>query len=165
MRGQGLLNGFVGVRQRRVLGAWEHARMASSSNIRPARSKRPARARRFGAVAAWWRLQRGDLAKDAIISVVVGVPAPFRRHVVGRQASGTAGRIGDAIAARQDVLAKSIADRQDDLARDLANQAEVLENTRFVRQIATSKGKTPKPFASINLRGAQLGGLPSGVPT
>jgi uncharacterized protein YjbI with pentapeptide repeats len=45
------------------------------------------------------------------------------------------------------------------LARDLANQAEVLENTRFVRSIATSGGARPKPFASINLRGAELGGL------
>jgi uncharacterized protein YjbI with pentapeptide repeats len=41
----------------------------------------------------------------------------------------------------------------------LANQAEVLENTRFVRSIATSKEETPKPFASINLHGAELGGL------
>ena len=37
---------------------------------------------------------------------------------------------------RQDALASAIADRQDRLARDLANQAEVLENTRFVRQLA-----------------------------
>lgn len=66
------------------------------------------------------------------------------------------------IAARQDDLAKSIADRQDDLARDLANQAEVLENTRFVRSIATSEEETPKPFASINLHGAELGGLDLG---
>ncbi len=60
---------------------------------------------------------------------------------------------------RQNDLAKAIADHQDDLAQDLANQAEVLENTRFVRSIATSKEETPKPFASINLRGAELGGL------
>jgi uncharacterized protein YjbI with pentapeptide repeats len=61
--------------------------------------------------------------------------------------------------ARQDALATAIANRQDDLARDLANQAEVLENTRFLRQIATSRGNTPKPFAYINLVGAELGGL------
>ena len=85
-------------------------------------------------------------------------PAPFWRLLVGRKAAGAAGRIGARIAAADD-LAKSIADRQDALASDLANQAEVLENTRFVRQIATSKGETPKPFASINLRGAELGGL------
>lgn len=61
--------------------------------------------------------------------------------------------------ARQDALASAIADRQDDLARDLANQAEVLENTRFLRQQATSTEKTPKPFANMNLIGAELGGL------
>jgi uncharacterized protein YjbI with pentapeptide repeats len=64
--------------------------------------------------------------------------------------------------ARQDRLTSATADRQDRLSRDLANQAEVLENTRFVRSIATSKEETPKPFASINLRGAELGGLELG---
>ena len=43
-----------------------------------------------------------------------------------------------------------------ELARDLANQAEVLENTRFVRQIATSTGRAPKPFPSIKLRARSL---------
>ena len=33
------------------------------------------------------------------------------------------------------------------------------ENTRFVRQIATTKGETLKPFAIFNLSGAQLMGL------
>jgi uncharacterized protein YjbI with pentapeptide repeats len=64
--------------------------------------------------------------------------------------------------ARQDALASAIAARQDDLARDLANRAEVLENTRFVRQLATSNGKAPMPFANINLDGAELGGLSLG---
>jgi uncharacterized protein YjbI with pentapeptide repeats len=104
---------------------------------------------RPGAVATWWREQRGDLAKDALISVVVGV-ALF----VG--ACWWDARLQ----ARQDELTTKIAASQDALARDLANQAEVLENTRFVRQLATSEGgEIPKPFASMNLRGAQLGGL------
>jgi uncharacterized protein YjbI with pentapeptide repeats len=140
---------FVGVRQRRGLGAWEHARMASSSSIRPARLTGSLRRIRFGAVAGWWQVQRGDLAKDLIIGVVVGVFL-----LLG-------GMVWDArLADRQNDLAKAIAKGQEDQARNLANQAEVLENTRFVRQIATSEGREmPKPFASINLRGAELGGL------
>jgi len=99
-------------------------------------------------VATWWRVQRGDLAKDAMIGFVVGV-------VLFLGACWWDARLQ----ARQDALASAIADRQDDLARDLANQAEVLENTRFVRQAATSTGTAAKPFASINLHGGQLAGL------
>jgi predicted negative regulator of RcsB-dependent stress response len=99
-------------------------------------------------VARWWRTYRGDLVKDLIIGVVVGVLLLFG-------AMWWDAKLVD----RQDVLAKSIADRQDGLARDLAHQAEVLENTRFVRQLATSNTKASKPFANINLEGAQLGGL------
>jgi hypothetical protein len=99
-------------------------------------------------VATWWRVQRGDLAKDALISVLVGV-------VLFLGACWWDARLQ----ARQDDLAKSIANRQDDLARDLANHAEVLENTRFVREIGTSGGWRWKPFADINLGGAELGGL------
>jgi uncharacterized protein YjbI with pentapeptide repeats len=80
---------------------------------------------------------RGDLVKDLIIGVVVGVLLLF------------GAMWWDA----------KLVDRQDGLARDLAHQAEVLENTRFVRQLATSNTKAPKPFANINLEGAQLGGL------
>ena len=122
--------------------------MASSSSIRPARLTGSLKRIRFGAVAGWWRAQRGDLVKDALISVVVGVALLFGAWWWDAK-----------LVARQDALASAIAARQDDLARDLANQAEVLENTRFVRQIATSTGKTPKPFTSINLRGAEHGGL------
>jgi uncharacterized protein YjbI with pentapeptide repeats len=93
-------------------------------------------------------VQRGELAKDALIGFVVGV-------VLFLGACWWDARLQT----RQDALASAIADRQDRLARDLANQAEVLENTRFVRQLATSKGEVLKPFASINLWGAELGGL------
>jgi uncharacterized protein YjbI with pentapeptide repeats len=122
--------------------------MASTSSIGRAGSKGPAITTRPGAMATWWRSQRGDLAKDAIISVVVG--AALFLGACWWDAR---------LQARQDALATAIAQRQDDLARNLANQAEVLENTRFVRQLAMSKEETPKPFASINLRGAELGGL------
>ena len=105
-------------------------------------------ASRHGAVAAWWRVQKGDLAKDAMIGFLVGI-------VLFLGACWWDARLQ----ARQDALATAIADRQDGLARDLANQAEVLENIRFVRQIATSREKTAKPFASINLQGAELAGL------
>ena len=99
-------------------------------------------------MATWWHMHRGDLAKDLIIGVMVGV-------LLLLGAMWWDARLVD----RQNDLAKAIAGHQDDLAQDLANQAEVLENTRFVRSIATSKEETPKPFASINLRGAELGGL------
>lgn len=113
----------------------------------------------MGAVASWWRGQRGDLAKDAIISVVVGVLLLLGAVWWDTKLQARQDALETAIADRQDGLAKAIADRQDRLAQDLAKQAEVLENTRFVRQIATSAGDTPKPFTSINLRGAELGGL------
>jgi uncharacterized protein YjbI with pentapeptide repeats len=152
-------SGFVGVRQRRVLGPWEHARMASSSSIGRPTSKGSAIATRFDRVATWWRAQRGELAKDAIIGFVVGVVLFLGACWWDARLQARQDALASAIANRQDELAKAIADRQDGLSRDLANQAEVLENTRFVRQIATSKGDTPKPFASINLSGAELGGL------
>jgi uncharacterized protein YjbI with pentapeptide repeats len=122
--------------------------MASNSSVRSVGLTGSVNTSRLGIVAGWWRAQRGDLVKDAIIGFVVGV-------VLFLGACWWDARLQ----ARQDALASAIADRQDRLARDLANQAEVLENTRFVRQIATSGGKSPKPFASINLRGAELGGL------
>jgi uncharacterized protein YjbI with pentapeptide repeats len=121
--------------------------MASTSSIGRAGSKGSAITTRPG-VATWWRAQKGDLAKDAIISVVVGVALFLGACWWDAR-----------LQARQDALASAIADRQDDLAQDLANHAEVLENTRLVRQIATSGGWRWKPFASINLGGAELGGL------
>jgi hypothetical protein len=127
--------------------------MASTTSTRRAGSKGSAITTRPGAVATWWRKQRGDLAKDALISVLVGV-------VLFLGACWWDARLQ----APQDDLAKSIADRQDSLARDLASQAEVLENTQFVRQLATSRGKAPKPFAYINLHDAQLAGIELGAP-
>jgi uncharacterized protein YjbI with pentapeptide repeats len=114
---------------------------------------------RPGAVVTWWREQKGDLAKDALISVVVGVALFLGACWWDARLQARQDELASTIADRQDGLAKAIADHQDDLARDLANQAEVLENTRFVRSIATSKEETPKPFASINLHGGELGGL------
>jgi uncharacterized protein YjbI with pentapeptide repeats len=99
-------------------------------------------------VATWWREQKGELAKDAIIGLVVGV-------VLFLAACWWDARLQ----ARQDALSSAIAERQDNQARDLANQAEVLENTRFVRSVAMSGGWRWKPFAHINLSGAELGGL------
>jgi uncharacterized protein YjbI with pentapeptide repeats len=87
--------------------------------------------------------------QDAIISVVVGVAVLF-------DACWWDARLQ----ARQDALTTKIAARQDDLARDLANQAELLENSRFVRQIATSMEATPEPFTGINLGATELAGLP-----
>jgi hypothetical protein len=86
--------------------------MASSSSIRTARLTGSLRTIRFGAVAGWWRVQRGDLAKDAIIGVVVGVLLLLGAFWWDAK-----------LVARQDALATAIADRQDGLARDLANQA------------------------------------------
>ena len=53
--------------------------MASSSGIRPAALKGSVSTSRLGAVAAWWRAHKGDLAKEAIIALVVGVEAPPNR--------------------------------------------------------------------------------------
>lgn len=122
--------------------------MASTSSIGRGGSKGSAITTRSGAVATWWRAQKGELARDAIIGFVVGV-------VLFLGACWWDARLQ----ARQDALASAIADRQDGVARDLANQAEVLENTRFVRQLAMMKGVLLKPFANIDLKGAELGGL------
>jgi uncharacterized protein YjbI with pentapeptide repeats len=114
----------------------------------PAKSKVYAITTGLSSAARWWRAHRGDLAKDAIISVVVGVALFLGACWWDAR-----------LQARQDALASAIAVRQDDLARDLANQAELLENTRFVRQVAMSGGWRWKPFAHMNLSGAELGGL------
>jgi uncharacterized protein YjbI with pentapeptide repeats len=123
--------------------------VASSSSVRPARLTGSVNTSRFGAVGTWWQRQKGDLVKDVIIGFLVGV-------VLFLGACWWDARLE----ARQDALSSAIASRQDDLARDLANQAEVLENTRFVRSIATSTEATPKPFTGMNLGGAELAGLP-----
>jgi hypothetical protein len=100
------------------------------------------------------------LVKDAIIgSLWAGVVLFLGACLWDARLEARQDALSRQIADRQDDLAKAIADRQNELARDLANQAEVLENTRFVRQLAMMKGVLLKPFANINLKGAELGGL------
>jgi uncharacterized protein YjbI with pentapeptide repeats len=122
--------------------------MASTSSIGRAGSKGSAITTRPGALATWWRAQKGEWPRTPSLASLLA-SCSFLAPVGGTRGC----RHGRTHWRAQ------IADRQDGLARDLANQAEVLENTRFVRQIATSRGRTPKPFASMNLSGAQLGGL------
>jgi hypothetical protein len=62
----GPLNGFVRVRQRRVLGAWEHARIASSSSIRPGRIDGVLENDPTWHCGPMVRARKGELAKDAI---------------------------------------------------------------------------------------------------
>lgn len=52
-----------------------------------------------------------------------------------------------------------LSDRQNDLAERLADRSEVLENVRFVRQVAVDKGEV-KPFSSLDLDDAPLDGIP-----
>jgi hypothetical protein len=101
--------------------------MASTGSIGRAGSKGSAITTRPGVVATWWREQRGDLAKDALISVLVGVALFLGACWWDARLQARQDALASAIAGRQDDLAKAIADRQDELARDLANQAEVLE--------------------------------------
>ena len=110
-----------------------------------------AKARASPALSSWWHRHKGDLAKDAIVSVVVGVAL-----LAG--AWWWDSRLAD----RQDALQSHLADRQDTLARELATQAQVLENTRFVRQVAIAPDAVAKPFGGLDLTEAQLTGLPLG---
>jgi uncharacterized protein YjbI with pentapeptide repeats len=87
------------------------------------------------------------LARDALIGlilVVVGFAA----------AAWWDGRIAD----HQNQLARDIAENQDQAARGLATSNEILENTRFVRQVVIDNAAA-KPFAGLNLAGAALNGL------
>src|SRR5512133_140101 len=103
---------------------WDRARMASSSSVRPVGLA--GSTSRLGAMATWWRRHKGDLAKEAIIALVVGVLLLMGGWVWDARLQARQDALERTIASRQDDLAKSIADRQDSLARDLANQAEVL---------------------------------------
>ena len=67
----------------------------------------------------------------------------------------------DRLAERQNRLAADIADRQDRLAREQSERAEILENIRFVRQIAIDGGRA-KPFQDFDLSSAVLADLELG---
>lgn len=85
----------------------------------------------------WWNSQKNELYRDLVVAMVAGAVLLVGAIVFDRQ----------------------IADRQDALAVKQADRAEVLENTRFVRQAAMSHSD-PKPFSSMNLAAANLAGLP-----
>jgi hypothetical protein len=67
--------------------------------------------------------QRGDLAKDALISVVVGVVLFLGACCWDARLQARQDELTTNIAARQDDLAKAIADRQDGLARDMGQSS------------------------------------------
>ena len=88
--------------------------------------------RRWRSMRRWWRANRAEVGKDAIIALLVLLGAFYWDD--------------------------RLADRQDGLARDLADRAEVLENTRFVRQLVIEHAAV-KPLSTLNLQGADLAGL------
>jgi hypothetical protein len=98
-------------------------------------------------IRGWLRRQGDDLIRDALIGLVV-VAMGF----------GAAALWDSRLADRQNQLASDIAENQDQAARDLATANEVLENTRFVRQVVIDNAAA-KPFSRLNLAGASLGGL------
>ena len=93
--------------------------------------------------SAWWRRHRDEVIRSCMIALVAGVAA------------------GAAVSVATARQIEQLVDRQEQLSRERAQQAEVLENTRFVRdRVADSGGLLP--FTRLNLRGADLAGLPLG---
>lgn len=95
----------------------------------------------------WWTrlhrfLNRDDLTRELLLAVVVGLALFW---------------IANEVDSRR-------ADRAEALATTQFQQAEVLENTRFVRQTAMQGPRTLKPFQGMNLTGAHLNGLRLGCP-
>lgn len=89
----------------------------------------------------WWHRNRDDLLRDALVAVVAGAVL-----------LGAAVWFDD----RRETRAIAIASQQD-------NTAEMLENSRFVRQSVMDTNNL-KPFAGLYLKGASLNGLPLGCP-
>jgi hypothetical protein len=79
----------------------------------------------------WWQRHRAEVARDVVIAVLVL----------------TAGFYWD----------DRLTDRSESTADRLASNAEVLENTRFVRSLSSLH--QPRPFNGIVLDGAALSGL------
>ena len=95
-------------------------------------------------------MNRNDLIREATIAAVVGAVL----LVVAVYFDARNAQRAETIATNQFNEANRLAEEQND-------QAEVLENTRFVREAAMS-GASLLPFQSIFLRGAKLAGLPLG---
>ena len=109
---------FVGVSPGRVLGAWMCAnsieqRRSSSGRVEGVLESDPIR--RCGLVAG----PRGDLAKYAIISVVVGVALLLGVMVWDARLADRQNDLATTIAERQDQLATTIAEHQDQLGPGL----------------------------------------------
>lgn len=84
------------------------------------------------AAAGWWKRNRPEVIRDVTIAVLVLVA-------------------GFAWDARMAARSEQAADR-------LAHNAEMLENTRYVRSLS-SRHDVPRVFNGIDLRGANLSGL------
>jgi uncharacterized protein YjbI with pentapeptide repeats len=94
-------------------------------------------------MAGWWKQHRDEV----VVALVSGV------------AAGAAVSVPIFVAtARQ---TEQLADHQDQVEQQRFDRTEVLENVRFVRDRAAAPGGL-KPFGGLNLRQAQLGGLPLG---
>ncbi len=107
---------------------------------------------------SWWQRHRDDLSKDAVVSLVVGMVLLAGALYWDTRLADRQDRLSRELNDAQVRLSREIADRQDRIAQEQADRAEVLENVRFVRQLAVER--TPiKPFASLNLQKGDLGAL------
>lgn len=111
-------------------GPREGGRVGTESELRRHRARRRADStRRQGALATW--------RNEIVVGLLVGSILTFVQ--IYSDADNAA--------------------RQNELAATQNSKAEVLENTRFVRQVAMSRD-TVRPFQGLNLKGAVLTGLP-----
>lgn len=85
-----------------------------------------------GRGGGWWERHRFELVRDVTIAVLILI----------------AGFVWD----------DRMADRSERAADRISADAEVLENTRYVRSLS-SQSDTPRPFGDMNLKGAILNGL------
>jgi uncharacterized protein YjbI with pentapeptide repeats len=130
----------------------------SSAQVRPDDQEVPRPGGAPASQRSWFSRQRDELIRDALIGVIVvligfAAAAVWDARIADRQE-----QLARELASNQDRLARELANNQDRLARELADSGEVLENTRFVRQVA-SDDAVEKPFQGLNLSGATLSGL------
>lgn len=101
------------------------------------------------ASASWWPRLKDEVMRDLMVALVSGT------------AAGAVVTIPIFVASARQT--EQIAGRQEQLEQRRFEQAEVLENMRFVRDRAAEPGGL-KPFTRLNLSGADLARLPLGCP-
>lgn len=111
---------------------------------KPSQSAAKEKIRKFWADPPWW-VREGVLA--LVVALAVGATTVMVQKDIDDQRSN-----------REAAAAKLLADQTDENARLQAENAQRLENQRFVRE-RSAKEVIDRPFSVLDLSGLQLGGL------